>query len=304
MQDLGYVYDPAGNITHIQDDAQQTLFFKNQVVTPSGDYTYDAVYRLRRAEGREHIGQASQPETTWNDDGRLHLPHPSDGQAMRRYAEQYNYDAVGNLPRACAHRRERRLDAPLQLRRSQPDRARHGQQPAEQCRGRRRAARAVRLRRPRQHDRDGRIFRAWSGTSSDQLRRVGSRWRRDGLLRLRRRWSSGCARWSSATPGTSSRNGSTSAGFEIFRRRNAAGAVSLERETPARDGRRPAHRARRHAHPGGRSRGSGPAGPLISSATISARPRSSSTTPATSSATRSTTRTGPPRTKPDAVSLR
>ena len=36
MQDLGYVYDPAGNITHIQDDAQQTMFFNNQVVTPSG----------------------------------------------------------------------------------------------------------------------------------------------------------------------------------------------------------------------------------------------------------------------------
>ena len=35
MQDLGYVYDPAGNVTHIQDDAQQTLYFKNQVVTPT-----------------------------------------------------------------------------------------------------------------------------------------------------------------------------------------------------------------------------------------------------------------------------
>jgi len=97
VQDLGYVYDPTGNITHIQDDAQQTLYFKNQVVTPTGDYTYDAVYRLRGAEGREHTGQVSQPETTWNDAGRLRLPNPGDGQAMRRYAEQYGYDAVGNL---------------------------------------------------------------------------------------------------------------------------------------------------------------------------------------------------------------
>ncbi|MCA1560554.1 MAG: toxin, partial [Acidobacteria bacterium] len=97
LQDLVYVYDPAGNLTHIQDDAQQTLYFNNQVVTPSADYTYDALYRLLVAEGREHIGQVTQPETTWNDAGRINLPHPNDGQAMRRYAEQYAYDAVGNF---------------------------------------------------------------------------------------------------------------------------------------------------------------------------------------------------------------
>lgn len=97
LQDLAYVYDPAGHITHIQDDAQQTVYFRNQVVTPSADYTYDALYRLLIAEGREHIGQASQPETSWNDAGRVNLPHPNDGQAMRRYAERYGYDTAGNL---------------------------------------------------------------------------------------------------------------------------------------------------------------------------------------------------------------
>jgi RHS repeat-associated protein len=97
LQNLAYAYDPAGNITHIQDDAQQTLYFKNQVVTPSADYTYDALYRLLAAQGREHIGQASAPETTWNDASRINLPHPNDGQAMRRYAETYSYDAVGNF---------------------------------------------------------------------------------------------------------------------------------------------------------------------------------------------------------------
>ena len=97
LQDLSYVYDPMGNVTHIEDDAQQTLYFNNQVVTPAADYTYDAVYRLRRAEGREHIGQVSRSETTWNDDGRVGLPSPGDGQAMRRFAEQYGYDAAGNL---------------------------------------------------------------------------------------------------------------------------------------------------------------------------------------------------------------
>ena len=33
VQDLSYTYDPAGNITHIRDDAQQTIYFNNQVVT-------------------------------------------------------------------------------------------------------------------------------------------------------------------------------------------------------------------------------------------------------------------------------
>jgi RHS repeat-associated protein len=97
LQDLFYTYDPVGNITRIRDDAQQTLFFKGQVVLPQCDYIYDAIYRLVGATGREHIGQARQPETTWNDEFRVNLPHPNDGQAMRNYTEQYLYDAVGNF---------------------------------------------------------------------------------------------------------------------------------------------------------------------------------------------------------------
>jgi RHS repeat-associated protein len=97
LQDLGYTYDPVGNITHIHDDAQQTLYFNNQVVVPHADYTYDAVYRLLIAEGREHIGQVAQPPTTWNDAFRVKLQHPQDGQAMRRYSERYEYDPAGNF---------------------------------------------------------------------------------------------------------------------------------------------------------------------------------------------------------------
>ena len=97
LQDLGYAYDPVGNITHIHDDAQQTLYFNNQVVTPSSDYTYDALYRLLTAEGREHMGQVAQPATTWDDAFRVKLQHPQDGQAMRRYTERYDYDPVGNF---------------------------------------------------------------------------------------------------------------------------------------------------------------------------------------------------------------
>jgi RHS repeat-associated protein len=97
LQDLFYAYDPVGNITRIRDDAQQTTFFNNQVVLPHCDYSYDPIYRLIAAAGREHIGQAGQPETSWDDEFRINLPHPSDGQAMRNYTEQYVYDAVGNF---------------------------------------------------------------------------------------------------------------------------------------------------------------------------------------------------------------
>ena len=101
LQDLAYAYDPVGNITQIQDDAQQIIYFNGAVVTPNSDYTYDALYRLTRALGREHIGQVVTPQPPpqydWQDAPRINLPHPNDGQAMQGYAEQYAYDAVGNI---------------------------------------------------------------------------------------------------------------------------------------------------------------------------------------------------------------
>ena len=102
LQDLHYVYDPTGNITRQRDDAQQTLYFRNQRVDPSADYTYDAIYRLIEATGREHLGQAADGDlapvpTSFSDAPRVYLPHPSDGNAMGRYRERYLYDEVGNL---------------------------------------------------------------------------------------------------------------------------------------------------------------------------------------------------------------
>jgi RHS repeat-associated protein len=97
FQDLFYTYDPAGNITHIRDNAQQTIYFNGQVVLPQCDYVYDAIYRLISATGREHIGQLAQPQSTCNDEFRINLPQPGDGQAMRNYTEEYLYDAVGNF---------------------------------------------------------------------------------------------------------------------------------------------------------------------------------------------------------------
>jgi RHS repeat-associated protein len=99
LQDLHYTFDPVGNITSIRDDAQETIYFKNQVVSPSNEYVYDAIYRLISADGREHAGQPGQPQTTFEDAPRMNNPLPSDGQALHRYREQYEYDAVGNILR-------------------------------------------------------------------------------------------------------------------------------------------------------------------------------------------------------------
>ncbi|WP_218032361.1 SpvB/TcaC N-terminal domain-containing protein [Paenibacillus glycanilyticus] len=106
VQNLHYTYDPAGNITHIHDDAQQAIYFKNQRVEPSNDYTYDALYRLIQATGREHLGQGGTPIShTYKDAGRVGILSanpaggfaPNDRNAMGRYTERYVYDAVGNF---------------------------------------------------------------------------------------------------------------------------------------------------------------------------------------------------------------
>jgi hypothetical protein len=99
LQNLTYTYDPAGNVTTVRDDAQQTIFFRNTRVEPSNNYAYDATYQLIEATGREHLGQVGGvPVPHSHDDApRVGLLHPGDGNAMGRYLERYVYDAVGNM---------------------------------------------------------------------------------------------------------------------------------------------------------------------------------------------------------------
>jgi RHS repeat-associated protein len=108
LQDLSYTHDPAGNITHIQDDAdiQNVIYFRNKRIEPGADYIYDAIYRLIEATGREHLGQAGAPVPHSHDDnGRVGVESgdaagrfsPGDGNAMGAYIEKYIYDAVGNF---------------------------------------------------------------------------------------------------------------------------------------------------------------------------------------------------------------
>ncbi len=104
VQDLYYWYDPVGNITTQTDAATQTIYFAGAEVTPHNFYTYDALYRLIKAEGREHDGlgvsETLAPKPAVKNDGyRVGRSHPNDSSKMRRYVERYKYDEVGNMLR-------------------------------------------------------------------------------------------------------------------------------------------------------------------------------------------------------------
>jgi RHS repeat-associated protein len=102
VQDLRYTYDPVGNITRIEDAALKTVHHDNQTVEPVCSYTYDAIYRLIEAQGREHIGQTAF-DFTPPDDMRRDFPfmglraNPNDPEALRNCTETYQYDEVGNF---------------------------------------------------------------------------------------------------------------------------------------------------------------------------------------------------------------
>jgi RHS repeat-associated protein len=101
-QSLSYTFDPTGNITHVTDAAQQTIYFNNRIVEPSSEYAYDPVYRLAWATGREHLGlsgvNVDPPRpSSYDDVPRVRLAHPGDSNAMGVYREEYLYDDAGNL---------------------------------------------------------------------------------------------------------------------------------------------------------------------------------------------------------------
>ncbi len=99
LQSLRYTYDAVGNIVATEDEAQQDVFFAGNVVDGTARYEYDAVYRLTKAEGREHAGLLAELQHEASDLPYQNLPHPNDGQALRPYQEEYLYDPVGNIER-------------------------------------------------------------------------------------------------------------------------------------------------------------------------------------------------------------
>lgn len=102
LQQLQYAYDPVGNITSIRDDAHSKVFNRNQAIVPENRYTYDAVYRLIEASGREHEAMTACHYRTNSKKNTELLPLPqstANAQALITYLEKYRYDKSGNIER-------------------------------------------------------------------------------------------------------------------------------------------------------------------------------------------------------------
>jgi RHS repeat-associated protein len=100
IQDISYVYDSVGNITRSYDHSNETVFYNNQMVEPLSDYTYDALYRLIRSNGRQHPGINVNTYRNNEKDGDFKQSKYvalNDGNALENYQESYGYDEAGNL---------------------------------------------------------------------------------------------------------------------------------------------------------------------------------------------------------------
>ncbi|WP_238588309.1 RHS repeat domain-containing protein [Pseudomonas fluorescens] len=91
LQDLNYIYDPAGNIVELEDKAQSVTWFNNQRIEPINHYRYDSLSQLIEAKGWEVANPSHGP--TLPD----LLPTPLDPNQRRNYTQRFEYDAAGNL---------------------------------------------------------------------------------------------------------------------------------------------------------------------------------------------------------------
>lgn len=91
LQEISYEYDPVGNIPRFVDHTQTDSYFDNQRVAAESIYTYDSLYQLTSAKGRETAGAGQNPGLP-----DLHIPSPIDPGRLLNYTEHYEYDAGGN----------------------------------------------------------------------------------------------------------------------------------------------------------------------------------------------------------------
>lgn len=95
MQDLNYTFDGVGNITEMTDNAQQTEYFKNSVISPRNKYTYNSIYRLTKATGREKSNLPTSGSSGYTPEW---IPtNGKSSESLSSYCRQYSYDAMGNI---------------------------------------------------------------------------------------------------------------------------------------------------------------------------------------------------------------
>lgn len=98
LQDWYYTFDPMGNITHIEDKNIPVKFFNNQKVTGVSEYTYNALYNMIEATGRENdVAFAFNNRDNWNDAPYIQPKNTGDDMTVRTYTQRFQYDEVGNI---------------------------------------------------------------------------------------------------------------------------------------------------------------------------------------------------------------
>jgi insecticidal toxin complex protein TccC len=93
LQDLRYKYDPVGNVLNISNEAEEARFWRNQKVAPENTYSYDSLYQLVSAAGRELVSRGQQGVTL----PPASIPLPTDSNTYTNYTRTYSYDEAGNL---------------------------------------------------------------------------------------------------------------------------------------------------------------------------------------------------------------
>ncbi|MFV3327734.1 RHS repeat-associated core domain-containing protein [Pseudomonas sp. NY15372] len=88
ISDLHYRYDRVGNILSLEDKGADPEWHNNQQATGLREYTYDTLYRLTSATGRERTPVS-----------RYYTAEASSGSVWAPYSEQYTYDDGNNLTR-------------------------------------------------------------------------------------------------------------------------------------------------------------------------------------------------------------
>jgi RHS repeat-associated protein len=101
LQEIHYTYDPAGNITARRDNSWENVFNANQRVEPLSHYTYNLIYQLIYASGRQMQSAIGDNKAEMKFMLENHIPikvsNPADAQALENYTEKYTYDDAGNL---------------------------------------------------------------------------------------------------------------------------------------------------------------------------------------------------------------
>ncbi|WP_238082072.1 RHS repeat-associated core domain-containing protein [Pseudescherichia vulneris] len=89
LQDLSYGYDFTGNVTSVTDCTVAAGYYRNQSTSGIRQFTYDALYQLLSATGRENANNTAMQYSA--------LPVVSDGNQYVNYTRSYFYDDSGNL---------------------------------------------------------------------------------------------------------------------------------------------------------------------------------------------------------------